>query len=143
MFVDAVFGVFRFDEAKATVVAADRAGVVDQGLNEQVALVARQFDAQGRVVSHQRRHDVAHDQLFAQGRIADAADAGQVRFHEMERVLPARGGEIADGIETAVDRVVAVVRRCPRVAQPPFFVGRDGDDASDFLVVQIERWQPL
>jgi hypothetical protein len=59
LFVDAVFGIFWFNKAQAALRAAEGAGVVDQHLNEEVALIAREFDAQCRVVIEQRRHDVA------------------------------------------------------------------------------------
>ena len=112
--------------------------MIDQHLNEQIALIPRHLDDESRVVPQQSWHDVSHHKMLGNRREMNAADAGQVRFHEMERILPTGAREIAHRIETAIDRVEALVGLGPGIAKPTFFVGRDRQDRPDPLVSMIE-----
>ena len=67
--------VLRLDQANVRARPADRARVIEQHLEEQVALVARQLERQSRVVRLDRRHDVAHQQRLRERPHVDAADA--------------------------------------------------------------------
>ena len=130
--------VFRFDEAELARLAPDGARVIDQHLDEQIALVPRHLDDEPGIVPDQGRHDVSHDKLLGDRREMDAADARQVRLHEMQRILPAGAGEIAHRIEPAIDRVETLMGLGPGVAEPTLLVGRDRDDRPDPLVFEIE-----
>ena len=130
--------VFRLDEAELAQFAADGARVIDQHLNEQIALIPRHFDDESGIVPHQSRHDVAHDEMLGDRSEMNTADAGQVRLHEMQRILPAGAGKIAHRIETAIDRVEALVGFRPGIAEPALLVGRDRQDRPDPLVSEIE-----
>ena len=138
LLVGTVMDVFRFDEAELARLAPDGARVIDQHLDEKIALVPRHFDDEARIVPDQGRHDVAHDKLLGDGREMDAADARQVRLHEVERILPAGAGEIAHRIEPAIDRVEALVGLGPGIAEPALLVGRDRENGPDALVCEIE-----
>ena len=81
--------VFRIDEADVAGGPAQRLGMVDQQLDEEVALVARQLDGEIGIMGEEGGHHIAHHQLLGQRRVMDAADAGEVRLHEMQGILPA------------------------------------------------------
>ena len=112
--------------------------MVDQQLDEEVALVARQLDGEIGIMGEEVGTTSRMTSSSAEGRIMDAADAGQVRLHEMQQVLPAGGGEVADRVEPAIDRVQALMLGRPDVAQPGFFPGRDREDRPDPLILEIE-----
>ena len=143
LLVGPVMDVFGIDEADVAGVAAQRLGMVDQQLDEEVALVARQFDREIGIMGEEGGHHIAHDQLLGQRRIMNAADAGEVRLHEMQRVLPAGGGEIADRVEPPIDGVQALMPGRPAVPDPGFFPGGDRDDVPDPLIFQIEGRRQL
>ena len=134
LFGRSVMDVFRLDEAELARIPPDGARVIDQHLHEQFALVPRQLDDQLRIVRQEGRQHVAHDKLLGDRRVVNAADAREVRLHEMQRILPARAGEIAHRVEPAVDRVEARMLLGPGVTEPALLVGRDRDDGSDPLV---------
>ena len=68
--------VFRFDEAEITTVASDGACMINQDLKEEIALIARQFNPQFRIVRAQRWHHVAHYQVLGYRRVVDATHSG-------------------------------------------------------------------
>ena len=143
LFVDPVLGVLAFDEGEAAFGPPEGARMVDEGLHEEIALVARQFDLQAGIVREEARHDVAHHQLLGERAVRDAADAREIRLHEFQRVLPARRAEIADRVEPTIDRIGALVRRRPGLAQPALLALADAQHAAHVRVGEIERGQAL
>jgi hypothetical protein len=72
LLVGPVMEVFRLDETKIAAGAADGLPMIDQQLDEQIALVTRQLDLPVGVVGEQGGHDIAHYQLLGQRREMDA-----------------------------------------------------------------------
>ena len=79
--------VLRLDEREVPAAAADRARMIEQHLQEQIALIARCVDREQRIVALQRRHDVAHDERLGERTEVDAADAREIRLHELAASL--------------------------------------------------------
>jgi hypothetical protein len=117
--------------------------MIDQHLDEEVTLVARQADVELRVVRQKGRHHVAHHEMFGQRRIMDAADAGKIGLHEVHGILPAGGGEIAHGIEAAIDRVGALMRRCPGLGEPALLFRRNRENVSDADILPVQDGHAL
>src|SRR5258708_11245173 len=105
LLVGPLMNIFGFDETNVAAGPADRLRVIHQNLHEEVALILRQFDAEPGIVRDKSRHDVPHDQLFGYRGEVDTTHAGEVRLHEVQRVLPGGCGEVADRIQSAVDRI--------------------------------------
>src|SRR5437763_9468545 len=143
LLVRSLVNIFGFNETDIAAGPADGSGVIDQDLNKQVALILRQLDGEIRIVSDKRRHDIAHDQFFRYGGEMDAAHAGEVCFHEVQRILPPGRGEIAYGIEPAENRIETLMIARPSGSQPAFLLGRNRQDALDPGVLEGESGKPL
>ena len=130
--------VLRLDERQAPGRAADRARVIEQHLQEQIALIARRVDREQRIVARQRRHDVAHDERLCERTQVDAADAREIRLHELERVLPARAREVADGVEPSVERRLSVRDGRPHLVEPCALVVGQRQGGAHVGVTRIE-----
>jgi len=84
-----------------------------------------------------------HHKLFCQRRVMNTANAGEIGLQKKQRFLPTCRREIADRIQSAVDRVVLLVLRSPGISQPVFFLRRDGQNPAYLFVFQVKIRQPL
>ena len=130
--------VLRLHEHEAPRAAADRARMVEQHLQEQVALIARRVDGEQRIVILQRGHDVAHHERLRERAQMDAADARQVRLHEAQRILPARAREIADGVEPAVERRLRMRDGGPDLVEPRALVVGERHGAAHVGIPRVQ-----
>ena len=82
LLVGTVGHVLRLDEGEIAPAATDGPRMVEQHLQEQVALIARGIDREQRIVARERRHDVAHHERLGERAQMDAAHARQARLHD-------------------------------------------------------------
>jgi hypothetical protein len=138
LLVGAFRDVLRLDKGEVPPRATDRSRVIEQHLQEQIALIARRVYREQRIVTLQGRHDVAHHQRLGDRTQMNAADTGQIGLHELQRVLPARAGEIADGVEAAVERRLGVRHFGPNLVEPGAFVVGQRQGFTHVAVARIE-----
>jgi hypothetical protein len=72
-----------------------------------------------------------------------AADAAQIRLHELERVLPHGTREIDHRVETAEDWIVIAMARAPTLKQPFLFRGGNAKHVADEKILKIKLRQSL
>ena len=118
--VGSIVGVLGIDEHDLPVRPADRVEVLEQVLEQQLAHVVGELESDARILRQQRRHDEIGEDAHRGRPDVQAADAAQVRLHELDRVLPHRRRVVDDGVEAGEDRIRFAMRRRPAVAQPLF-----------------------
>ena len=133
--------VFGLDEAHRAVGAAHRLELRGELLLQQLARVAQALQPQPGILCGEQRNDSLAQDLLDRGDQVEPADAGQVRFDELERVLPDRAAVVHQRVEAAEHRVPRAHGRGPALAQPGIFFRLEPQDRPDGRIGGVEIGQ--
>src|SRR5687768_13400133 len=92
--------------------------MLQQILEQQISNVLRQLETDCRVLHQESRHYEIREQLHRRWCDVQPANAGEIRLHELDRVLPFGRRIIHDSIEAAEHWIRLAMRGCPAFAQP-------------------------
>jgi len=143
LFVWAAAGVLRLNEAQTLSRPADRLQVIEHFLHEQLANVFADGQLQLAIPGMQLGENDVADDVFTSGNQMQPANAAQVGFDEVKRVLPHRADKVDHRVQPAEDRVAFALARTPRIPQPGFLLRSQPQQVANGEVLHIQFRQTL
>ncbi len=140
-FFGSITGIFGINETQRAIGSVDRFEMIKNLLDEHLTQIEPRFKMQiGRVGLQSRQHRVGH-RLLTAGDQMDAANPGEIRFDEVQRIFPHRTRKIYHRIQPPEHRIVFAMTLLPRIPQPFFFVGVQRHNLANGKILNVKIGQ--